>query len=439
MKVRKEAPAVHAMWAETRVWTPYWPPGTPQQLAMPGASDSWMNMAAAVDADLGWLLRRKAHRFWSQICHDDGLHQWLESLLETFPRSHEPNSEVALVESRQQQLLHRLFLVFVRLCTYKESTTDFFTPEYYGNMIYDKFLIEVPKILDICVLFGPCNPMITSRMVGNIFRCQPQYLEDLVTAGETMSAAMDSVGEQFQALQHSSCSSDPGPAADLVSYVGDIASTLAALMEAHQPAGLALHQAGLLVKLPAFYHSLVVPLQTHAAHLAVEGEPLVRRLSLARHQLIAIFRSVIDVVSLSPLLGGGEAHGEPLEELLTILTSVLSERSFILDYNAKFPIRLDFDLIEGLGKEIDPTRKHYILDAFTGTVTHSFTDVKTTKKQSKKGETEKVLQHEASVVPPDGASCLRPKEVEVESLISSVSFLPCLISIVSPSHKQISL
>ena len=439
MKVRKEAPAVHAMWAETRVWTPYWPPGTPQQLAMPGASDSWMNMAAAVDADLGWLLRRKAHRFWSQICHDDGLHQWLESLLETFPRSHEPNSEVALVESRQQQLLHRLFLVFVRLCTYKESTTDFFTPEYYGNMIYDKFLMEVPKILDICVLFGPCNPMITSRMVGNIFRCQPQYLEDLVTAGETMSAAMDSVGEQFQALQHSSCSSDPGPAADLVSYVGDIASTLAALMEAHQPAGLALHQAGLLVKLPAFYHSLVVPLQTHAAHLAVEGEPLVRRLSLARHQLIAIFRSVIDVVSLSPLLGGGEAHGEPLEELLTILTSVLSERSFILDYNAKFPIRLDFDLIEGLGKEIDPTRKHYILDAFTGTVTHSFTDVKTTKKQSKKGEAEKVLQHEASVVPPDGASCLRPKEVEVESLISSVSFLPCLISIVSPSHKQISL
>ena len=246
-------------------------------------------MAAAVDADLGWLLRRKAHRFWSQICHDDGLHQWLEALLETFPRSHEPNTNVALVEARQQQLLHRLFLVFVRLCTFKESTTDFFTPEYYGNIIYDKFLIEVPKILDICVLFGSCNPMITSQMVGNIFRCQPQYLEDLVTAGETMGAAIDSVGEQFQALQHSS-SSDSAPACDLVSYVGDITSTLAALMEAHQPAGLALHQAGLLVKLPAFYHGLVVPLQTHAAHLANdEGESLVRRLEVAKHQLVTIF------------------------------------------------------------------------------------------------------------------------------------------------------
>ena len=158
---------MHAMWAETRVWTPYWPPGTPHQLAAPGANDSWMNMAAAVDADLGWLLRRKAHRFWSQICHDDGLHQWLESLLETFPRSHEPNAEVAAVEARQQQLLHRLFLVFVRLCTYKESTTDFFTPEYYGNMIYDKFLIEVPKILDICVLFGPFLTLTHKRTLQN--------------------------------------------------------------------------------------------------------------------------------------------------------------------------------------------------------------------------------------------------------------------------------
>ena len=114
-------------------------------------------------------------------------------------------------------------------------------------------------------------------------------------------------------------------------------------MEAHQPAGLALHQAGLLVKRPAFYHGLVVPLQTHAAHLANdEGESLVRRLEVAKHQLVTIFCAVIDVVSLSPLLGGGEVHGEPLEELLTILTSVLSERSFILDYNAKFPISLTF-------------------------------------------------------------------------------------------------
>ena len=412
---------MHAMWAETRVWTPYWPPGSLEQLTLPGAVDSWLNMAASVDADLGWLLRRKAHRFWSQICHDDGLHQWLETLLETFPRAHETEIDHAVVQSRQQQLLHRLFLVFVRICTYKESSTDFFSPEYYGNMIYDKFLIEVPKILDICVLFGPCNQMITSRMVGNIFRCQPQYLEDLVTAGETMAAAMDSVGEQFQALHHpSNSNSSPNldPVSDLVSYTGDIASTLAALMEAHQPAGLALHQAGLLVKIPSFYHSLVVPLQTHATSLNEGGEALVRRLELARHQLVTVFRASLDVVSLSPLLGDGEAHGEPLEELLTILTSVLSERSFILDYNAKFPIRVDFDLIEGLGRDIDPTRKHYILDAFTGTVTHSFTDAKM-KKNPVRGEAEKTI--EASHPPPDGASCSRPKEVEVESLISSVS------------------
>ena len=86
----------------------------------------------------------------------------------------------------------------MRLCTHKESATDFFTPAYYGAMIYDKFIIEVPAVLDICVLFGACNPQITSRKVGNIFRCQPQYGEDLVTACTTMATALDTVAEQFE-------------------------------------------------------------------------------------------------------------------------------------------------------------------------------------------------------------------------------------------------
>ena len=106
-------------------------------------------------------------RFWSQMCHDDALHQWLEGLLETFPRAGEEVAE-GRVAALQDALLHKLFLVFVRLCTYKESATDFFTPEHYGTMIYDKYLLEVPKILDICVLFGPCNPAITARMVVGI-------------------------------------------------------------------------------------------------------------------------------------------------------------------------------------------------------------------------------------------------------------------------------
>ena len=360
-------------------------------------------------------------RFWSQVCNDDSLHRWLDSLLETFPRAHESTLELLGEEvgARQQLLLHRLFLVFVRLCTYKESATDFFTPEYYGAMIYDKYIIEVPAVLDMCVLFGACNPQITTRMVANIFRCQPQYSEDLVTACTTMSTALDTVAEQFEALQLGQRAGEKsGALEDLVNYVGDISRSLAALLEVHSEAGLAVHRAGLDQRLAGFYHSVLVPLLAVTARSG--GEELVRSLGLARHHMVMVYRATLNTVCLQPLLGGQDGGAaEPLEELLALLTSALGERSFITDYNARFPIRTDFELIEAMGRDIDSTRKHYILDAFSTSQTHGFKYVNSSSKD--RGEAEKSSR---TILPPvAGAGAAGPSSLtpaEESSLVSGV-------------------
>ena len=53
-----------------------------------------------------------------------------------------------------------------------------------------------------------------------------------------------------------------------------------------------------------------------------------------------------------------------LEDFLGIFTNVLQEASFLMDYNTKFPIVNDFEIFEQMGGcSIDPTRKHYILNA----------------------------------------------------------------------------
>jgi hypothetical protein len=54
---------------------------------------------------------------------------------------------------------------------------------------------------------------------------------------------------------------------------------------------------------------------------------------------------------------------QALEDFLVICTAVLSERTFVTDYHARFSVRDDFDLFEQVGLRADPTRKHYILDA----------------------------------------------------------------------------
>ena len=50
--------------------------------------------------------------------------------------------------------IHRkTFFVFLRLSTQKESATDFMSTSAYANIIYDNFIFDVSKIVDIAALF----------------------------------------------------------------------------------------------------------------------------------------------------------------------------------------------------------------------------------------------------------------------------------------------
>ena len=57
--LRKDAPAVHKLWTESRRWAAYMAPGA----GAGGEAEAWLAMARAVEADLTWLLRRKANSY----------------------------------------------------------------------------------------------------------------------------------------------------------------------------------------------------------------------------------------------------------------------------------------------------------------------------------------------------------------------------------------
>ena len=57
----------------------------------------------------------------------------------------------------------------------------FFTPETYGDIIYEHFLFDIPKLLDLCALYGGANKALLGKMVGNVFERQPKYQDDLQT------------------------------------------------------------------------------------------------------------------------------------------------------------------------------------------------------------------------------------------------------------------
>lgn len=48
---------------------------------------------------------------------------------------------------------------------------NFFTPAVFGEIIYENFLFDIPKILDLCVLFGKGNSQLLHKMIGELPPC----------------------------------------------------------------------------------------------------------------------------------------------------------------------------------------------------------------------------------------------------------------------------
>ena len=63
----------------------------------------------------------------------------------------------------------------------------FITPSVFGDILYENFIYDIPKIMDVCVLFGGNNGALVSKMITNIFTQQPKYNEDLQTIIPTIT------------------------------------------------------------------------------------------------------------------------------------------------------------------------------------------------------------------------------------------------------------
>ena len=86
-----------------------------------------------------------------------------------------------------------MFLVFVRLSTPREAPDKFISPQKFGELIYDNFLVDVPRIMDLCVLFRHSSPKILSKMVASVFKHRPTYSSDLAVAASSICQSMITV------------------------------------------------------------------------------------------------------------------------------------------------------------------------------------------------------------------------------------------------------
>lgn len=139
-----------------------------------------------LNRELCRLLKLNARDFWTQVASDTTLHEFLDSFLRfrhrwyDFPQ-HKAKGVVAGVIVGEAELSRRVLMVLYRMSSNRDpgaKASDSLSPNDHTVLLRQKKLLDLPKLLDICAIYGHENRDIVATLVHNAFKAQPMIYED---------------------------------------------------------------------------------------------------------------------------------------------------------------------------------------------------------------------------------------------------------------------
>uniref|UniRef100_A0A3Q1EX90 Activating signal cointegrator 1 complex subunit 2 n=1 Tax=Acanthochromis polyacanthus TaxID=80966 RepID=A0A3Q1EX90_9TELE len=324
---KRTLPALHPERAQDRCFVPYKPP--PEE-ASPAEVEEFLERATFITEDLEWLLALPHDKFWCQVVFDESLQRCLDSYLHHAPRGLDlaalPSSQA--VADTQRSIHRAVFLTFLRMATHKESKESFITPAVFGEIIYENFLFDIPKILDLCVLFGKGNSQLLHKMIQNIFTQQPSYYSDLdetvPTVLQVFDTILDKCGLQCEgaaAMEPMKLSAHKQPTAmtmsqqdlaDLILYLCDSTTTIHAFLDIFPAACSSFYSHGFISRLTSFYETAVPDLEKAVRKRNFDDKSLQddlwKRLSHSCRKMVETTHLLLHHTCLQPILEGDETR-----------------------------------------------------------------------------------------------------------------------------------
>ncbi|XP_077554596.1 activating signal cointegrator 1 complex subunit 2 isoform X4 [Haemaphysalis longicornis] len=355
--------------------------------------DEWLQRMSYIGDDLTKMLRIPHNRFWSHALYDDGFHQLLESYLRLAPRytalhRYLITKQMEEAEDRVHKLVFRNFL---RLSTNKESKLNFIDKDKFADAIYDNFIFDIPKIMDVCTMFSRGNHDLVCRMINHIMSCQPKYTSDLKDTEDTMLLALERAEESIKSPEDDVGGGprrldDAADASELrqmpfwkllerIHYVVDIATSQATFFEVYPTAAKIFTLENVGHRLAKFFDGTFPLLKEELVRRnnLESFDPvfsiLKKRLSYAKSCVLKIFRSLLQSQCLEPLQELGQekqANGLELpylESFFGVICNCLTEKHFIVAYQQRYPVEEDISMFDQYNFFVDNTRALYVIQS----------------------------------------------------------------------------
>ncbi|XP_078441888.1 ubiquitin system component Cue protein [Wolffia australiana] len=206
-----------------------------------------------LNAELSRLLKMNARQFWEAVLRSSSLQEFLDSYLRFRNRWYDlphrgPKGMIAGVVIGEAELSRRVFMVLYRLSFCKDPGANFndsLNSREHSALLQEKKWLELPKLMDICAIFGHDNAELTRALVTNAIRSQPNIVCDISSAVSyflsiihTMHQRCTSSLEVFLTSAPEACGEDrfQKELLEVMDFINDSIVTMDSFVDAYRPA-----------------------------------------------------------------------------------------------------------------------------------------------------------------------------------------------------------
>ncbi|CAI9775423.1 unnamed protein product [Fraxinus pennsylvanica] len=209
-----------------------------------------------LNRELSRLLKLSPREFWKEVASDVSLHDFLESFLKFRSRWYDfpyrgARGIVAGVIVGEFELCQRVFMVLYRLSSNRDpgaKAADVLSPKDHAALLQDKKLLDLPKLLDICAIYGHENEDLTKTLVVNAMKAQPGVQVDLpIVASHFLNVVQtmyQRCGSSLEVLLSSGGGKDLGSNhlhsdyLEVMDFVNDAVVSMDSFVTAYKPAAI---------------------------------------------------------------------------------------------------------------------------------------------------------------------------------------------------------
>ncbi|KAK4859854.1 hypothetical protein QYF36_012998 [Acer negundo] len=206
-----------------------------------------------LNRELSRLLKLNPRDFWREVASDSSLHEFLDSFLKFRSRWYDfpyrgTKGIVAGVIVGEFELSRRIFMLLYRISSNKDPgarIVDSLSLKDHAVILQGKKLLDLPKLLDICAIYGHENEDLTRLLVENALKSQPGIHDNLIGVLSHFMGIVHTMHERcsssLEALISSGNHKDRGSSQlrnellEVMDFINDAIVSMDAFVSAYKP------------------------------------------------------------------------------------------------------------------------------------------------------------------------------------------------------------